>query len=412
MKLRSLHIDSETTWKRSRTSIFDPLHVVLEKANDLLKGLDTFLYNEFIFSPRYHLWRHLIYWSFHIMIWSVFWMIMNSGTVPFSRIMFNLSLWAPIWILFGYPMAYWAVPQLLIKGKIVQFLFVVLAWGVAGLYINAGYRIYIHEPIQAAMGFDFVPRKGFQPNSSLCMTTSAASPMIFKFFKLWTFKQREWMATQQEKITAELQLLKAQVHPHFLFNTLNNIYTFSIDNSPKTPSLILKLSSLLSYMLYDCNGDQVRLEKEVEVMKNYIDLESERYGSKSEVSWSVDGNIKDSFISPLLMLPFLENAFKHGMADGVSRPWLSVDLSVKADVLRCKIANSKNEFVRYDKSACGEGVRNVERRLAFMYPDSYELKTHDEGNFFVVSLLVRLTGFRQRPLISRLPSEAPQTVVS
>jgi LytS/YehU family sensor histidine kinase len=164
-------------------------------------------------------------------------------------------------------------------------------------------------------------------------------------------------------------------------------------------------------MLYDCNGDQVRLEKEVEIMKSYIDLESERFGSKIEVSWNVDGNVKDTFISPLLMLPFLENAFKHGVAGDVEKPWLSVDMSLKSDVLRCKIANSKSEFVRYDRNACGAGIRNIERRLAATYPDNYELRMHDEGNFFVLSLLIKLDGFTQLSPQPKLPPMTSQTVV-
>ena len=106
-----------------------------------------------------------------------------------------------------------------------------------------------------------------------------------------------------------------------------------MDSSPKTPGLILKLSSLLSYMLYDCKAEEVRLEKEIEIMKNYIDLEKDRYGNKIEISWSVEGDIKDKFISPLLMLPFLENAFKHGISEQIEKPWLSIDISVKSDTL-------------------------------------------------------------------------------
>lgn len=386
--------------------MFGQLEVIRIKMNRLLGSLDAFLYNEFILSARYRVWRHIIYWSFHITIWAVFWTIMN--TAPFWHNLFNMFAWVPVFVLFGYPLAYWATPHLLFKGKVVQFLLVVLAWGAVGLYINAGFRTFIYVPLQEAIGFDFISRKGLQPDSYLCMTTSAASPMIIKFFKLWTVKQREWMTIQQEKITAELQLLKAQVHPHFLFNTLNSIYSFSIDNSPKTPGLILKLSSLLSYMLYDCKSEEVRLEKEIEIMKNYIDLECERYSDKVEVSWSVEGNVKDRFISPLLMLPFLENAFKHGVSENIERSWLSVDISVKSDVLRCKIANSKSEFVHCD-SNYGTDVSNVKRRLEYMYPENYELKMHDERNFFVVSLLVKLTGVRHVSPRSTLPSLATQT---
>src|SRR5690348_12863759 len=129
------------------------------------------------------------------------------------------------------------------------------------------------------MGLRNILARGPLPFCYLCSTTSAAGPMIMKFFKLSTLKQQELMQGQKEKITAELQLLKAQVHPHFLFNTLNNIYSFSMDNSPKTPELILKLSSLLNYMMNECNTKEVSLGKEMDVMRNYIDLERERYGN-------------------------------------------------------------------------------------------------------------------------------------
>ena len=307
-------------------------------------------------------------------------------------------MWIPAFILFGYPLVYFAIPHLLLKGKVVEFFLVTLAWGVAGLYIDAGYRSYVLIPLQEAMNLKNILPRGPLAFCYLCMTTSAASPVIIKFFKLWTLKQREWMHAQQEKITAELQLLKAQVHPHFLFNTLNNIYSFSLDNSPKTPGMILKLSSLLSYMLYDCRAEEVRLEKEIEIMKNYMDLEKERYGGKIDVSWSAEGISKDQFIAPLLMLPLLENAFKHGASEQLGKCWLSVDISVKQNVLLCKIANSKNESVLYNNK--GIGISNVKKRLAFIYPENHGLKINDEGEFFVASLRVQLNGYK--PLVNLL----------
>src|SRR5688572_30880778 len=114
--------------------------------------------------------------------------------------------------------------------------------------------------------------------------------------------------------------------------------------------MILKLSSLLSYMLNDCKAEEVQPEKEIELMKNYIDLEKERYGNKIEISWDIEGDIKNKFVSPLLMLPFLENAFKHGISEQIEKPWLSVNISVKSDTLRCNIINSKNEFVSYSST--------------------------------------------------------------
>jgi two-component system, LytTR family, sensor histidine kinase AlgZ len=359
--------------------------------------MNSFLYNNFIFSHHYRIWRHVIYWTFHVTIWAAFWLIMGVA-LPYARQLLNMVMWVPCFILFSYPLVYGALPYLLLKGKVVQFLAVILAWGVLGIWLDTAYRGYVLIPLQEAMGLKNILPRGPLAFCYLCLTTSAASPMIIKFFKLWTIKQRDLMNAQQEKITAELQLLKAQVHPHFLFNTLNNIYSFALDNSPETPGMILKLSSLLSYMLYDCKAEEVRLEKELEIMKNYIDLERERYGDKIEISWNVEGEIKDKFIAPLMMLPFLENAFKHGASEQIEKPWLGVDISVKQDTLRCKIVNSKNENLPYSQN--GIGVNNVKKRLEFIYPGNHELKMSNEGSFYVVSMMIRLVGCKPLVMVS------------
>ena len=118
--------------------------------------------------------------------------------------------------------------------------------------------------------------------------------------------------------------------------------------------------------------------------------QKERYGDTIEISWNVEGDLKGKFISPLLILPFLENAFKHGVSDQIDKPWLSIDISLKSDTLRCKIANSKNEFVSYRGN--GLGITNVKKRLEYIYSGKHELRLNDEGNFFVVSILVKLAG--------------------
>jgi two-component system, LytTR family, sensor histidine kinase AlgZ len=356
--------------------------------------MNSFLYNDFIFSSRYRVWRHIVYWSFHITIWSAFWVYVGLP-IPFERQLLYMAAWTPVFILFTYPLVYGAIPHLLLKGRVLQFFLTLLAWGLAGLYLDEAGRIYIIIPLQNAIGLDIPVSGGLIATCYLCMTTSAAIPMVIKFFKLLTIKQRAWMQAKQEQITTELQLLKAQVHPHFLFNTLNNIYSFSLERSPKTPDLILKLSSLLSYMLSDCKTEKVRLEKEIEIMKNYIDLERERYGNKIEITWNVTGEIKDRFIAPLLLLPFLENAFKHGTSEQIEKSWLRVDISMKQDVLRCKITNSKNEYVPYSEK--GIGVGNVKKRLEFIYPGNYELSLSDEGRFFVVALILNLCSKTETP---------------
>ncbi len=366
-------------------------------------------YNEVIFSPRYRLRRHLLYWSLHIIFWTVlnnFVLRRNPVSQDFSlwHNLFNVSVWLPVAIPYSYLLAYFIVPKLLLREKFWLFILAALLWIIAGVTINYYYRVYVLTPAQEVMHFSNIARGGWQLTSFMLLLVHGTNVTMLKLFKFWFKKQQEWMQAEKEKITAELQLLKAQVHPHFLFNTLNNIYSFSLEQSPKTPGLILKLSSLLSYMLYDCKTEEALLEKEIEIMKNYTDLEKERYGNKIEISWDVDGNVKDKYIAPLLLLPFLENAFKHGTSEQLEKPWLSVDISVKQDILKCKIANSKNEFVSVSEH--GIGIQNVKKRLAFIYPGKHEMRINDEGNFFVVSLWVELKSYRIQnasPSMAKLP---------
>jgi two-component system sensor histidine kinase AlgZ len=356
-------------------------------------AMTTSGYNDFIFSPRYRWWRHILYWSLHTIFWTLlnnFILSRSSQSQSFSlwHTLFNVSVWLPVIIPYSYLLAYFIVPKFLLREKFLQFIFVALLWIIAGVAINYYYRVYILVPAQEAMHFSTIVRGGWQLTSYMLLMVHGTNLAILKLFKYWFKKQQEWLQAEKEKVTAELQLLKAQVHPHFLFNTLNNIYSFSLEQSPKTPGLILKLSSLLSYMLYDCKTEEVLLEKEIETMRNYIDLEKERYGNKIEISWDIEGNVKDKYIAPLLLLPFLENAFKHGTSEQLEKPWLSVDMSVKQDTLKCKIANSKNEFAPVSEQ--GIGIQNVKKRLSFIYPGKHELKINDEGNFFVASLWVEL----------------------
>ena len=142
--------------------------------NKLVNKINVFLYDEFIFSSRFRLLRHVLYWSFHTVIWAIFWLIMDSS-FSFLFNLLNMSLWIPVFILFGYPLVYIAIPRLLLKGKVWQFFLLVLFWGIAGMYINAGFTNYIYIPLQQLIGFSNIPGKGFQPHMYLCMTTSIAS---------------------------------------------------------------------------------------------------------------------------------------------------------------------------------------------------------------------------------------------
>ncbi len=341
--------------------------------------------NNFLFSSKNRVWRHVVFWIAQVLFFATLY-VNNHG---FARQLILVTGWVPARMLYTYPLTNWALPKYLLKGKYVQFLFIMLGWAIVGWYLNYFYRFSIMVPYQEFMGFKNILKDVNATGGLLASISTAFAGCMVVLFKHWLKKQQEWLQAEKEKVTAELELLKAQVHPHFLFNTLNNIYSFSLDTSPKVADLIIKLSSLLRYMLYNCKAEHVLLEKEIEVMKNYIDLEKERYGNNIEVSFNISGNIAGKYISPLLLLPFLENAFKHGTSEQLEKPWLSVDLTVMQNTMKCKIANSKNEIVTVNEN--GIGVQNVKKRLELLYPGRYELRLNNGDHFFVVSLRIELT---------------------
>jgi len=214
--------------------------------------------------------------------------------------------------------------------------------------------------------------------------------LAIKLLKNWYVKQKETAQAAREKINAELQLLKAQVHPHFLFNTLNNIYSFIINDSPVAPEAIKKLSTLLRYIIYECNQPLVKLEKELKMIRGYIDLEKIRYGESFNMSLQIQGNAINKMICPLLLIPFLENSFKHGASQMLTHPWVSLDIVIEEQDLYFNLSNSKPTLTAEKTVTKGLGLRNVKKRLAILYPGTHVLDITDEVMSFSVSLKVPL----------------------
>ena len=225
-------------------------------------------------------------------------------------------------------------------------------------------------------------------------------PVIFlgivaKWFKYWYQQQKGTQKLIEERLQAELKFLKAQVHPHFLFNTLNNLYALTLKQSKDAPEVVLKLSDLLNYMLYDCSADSILLKKEVKLLKDYIDLERIRYGNQLTVNVNIKGQLGSIHLSPLLLLPFVENAFKHGVSEALDESWIDIDLTVGKENLTLKVENSKSmlesEQDRFEYKK-GIGLTNVKRRLEILYPEAYELVIHESSDSFLVVLKLSLKG--------------------
>lgn len=217
--------------------------------------------------------------------------------------------------------------------------------------------------------------------------------LLIKAIGHWVDQERVYQETLSEKLAAELNLLKAQVHPHFLFNTLNNLYALTLQSAPAAPQVVLKLSELMSYMLYESQTEIISLEKEIGHIQNYIALEKLRYGDRLDVSVTASGETKGKTIAPLLLIPFVENAFKHGVSDETDHVWVTIDLKVKDGWLGVKVENSHTGAENRESANAisgGIGLGNVKRRLALLYPDSHKLVLAKEAEYFSVDLKIRL----------------------
>ncbi len=223
--------------------------------------------------------------------------------------------------------------------------------------------------------------------------TLAIMVIAIKLLKKWYYDQQEAKSLEKEKLEAELKFLKSQVHPHFLFNTLNNLYSLTLKKSDNAPEVVLKLSELMSYMLYDTSARQVALSKEINYINHYIDLEKIRYGDRLDISFNTAGNMAGKMIAPMLLLPFIENSFKHGVSGELETVWVSLDLHVEGDKLVFKVENSKSpeeEHVKISSYRSGIGLKNVRRRLDLIYGKNYDLKIFDEKDTFLVVLKLKL----------------------
>jgi len=198
----------------------------------------------------------------------------------------------------------------------------------------------------------------------------------------------------KEQRENELRHLKAQLNPHFLFNTLNNLYGLSVTESKKLPDLMLKLSDLLRYSLYDTSMHYVALQKEIDYISNYVELERIRLSGNSDIALSVDGDTKDRYIAPLLMIVFVENAFKHFSAAKGEQAFVRIRLAVEGDELHLNVQNSVDPgFVPVPsaKRKGGLGLENARQRLDLIYPGQYELKINKSLDNFETDLTIELT---------------------
>ncbi|MGE5518806.1 MAG: sensor histidine kinase [Candidatus Dadabacteria bacterium] len=295
-----------------------------------------------------------------------------------------------------YVLIYWLLPKYLSEGKnlfitilvtvcaLVLFYFVAIVFKQSGVFYNRLMGISSDFPLMKVIRHVVV----IDQLTTLPIVTGFA--LMIKVFKRWWLRQKETEVLAKEKTKAELQLLKAQVHPHFLFNTLNNIYFFTLTNSSQAPVMIKKLSDLLQYILHECDQPLVPLEKEIKMLRDYMALEKIRYGENIEMTIDVEGNYNGIMIHPLLLIPFVENSFKHGASKMISHPWVKLQINIKDNLLHFSIENSKPTDNETFPGKGNIGLKNVRKRLELLYPGRHALNIVTQANSYIVSLELKL----------------------
>jgi LytS/YehU family sensor histidine kinase len=212
---------------------------------------------------------------------------------------------------------------------------------------------------------------------------------IIRFYSKWFKSERKTIELQIEKLNLERDFLKAQLNPHFLFNTLNNLYGLALRADSQTPEMINQLAEMMRYSLYESNADKVLLEKELSYLKNYVMLEKRRYKAGTKIIFNIDDvQLDGQTIAPLLTFTFVENGFKYGLKSKKEK-FLKITISVKNNTFYFYMVNDKEEK-KIANDFGGIGLSNIRKRLDLIYPDNHELKIEDLGDRFYVSMIINL----------------------
>lgn len=217
--------------------------------------------------------------------------------------------------------------------------------------------------------------------------------MAMKLIMNWYHEEQTNRYLHRLNSETELKFLKSQINPHFLFNCLNNLYALTLKKSDLAPTTVLKLSNILRYVLYETGEGRVQLDKEVQYLRDYIELEHIRLGERVDIRFNIQGNITNKSIEPMLFLTFVENSFKHGIASQTGKGWVNIDLVVNDDrKLLFTISNSKDDTApqrtQREKPAGGIGLDNLRKRLDLIYPGQYQLDISEQPYKYTASLQI------------------------
>jgi sensor histidine kinase YesM len=293
----------------------------------------------------------------------------------------------------AYLMVYWLLPRFVERGRywlagllfgVVSYLMYALSVGINNLVLPAaGLQLSADNMLLAAL----LNGNAFWQKYLLGHLGGAAALLLIKLLLNRSEVQRRALTLEKQKAELELKLLKTQLNPHFLFNTLNNLYSLAVQQSPKTADAIARLAEMLDYMLYRCNDRMVALSGEIALIEHYIALEKLRYDDRLQVCFDHKGQANVA-VAPLLLLSLVENAFKHGASEDAGSPIITIRLTVKAQVLMFRVENSVGPYIP-NRPRGQLGLPNLKQQLELIYPGAHSLTISQTDNRFVVSLQIQ-----------------------
>lgn len=333
--------------------------------------------------------RHLLYWSVIVLFFTFFW---GSDKNSYHIVFFNELMLLPPKLLAVYTVLMVLVPRLLFRKKLLLFtLATVLVLIICGTLLlilqyfvsNDVLPIYIANPLSL---------NRFEALSAMVdINTVLIIPLVIKIVEHGYRNMQRSELLEREKLETELQFLKTQIHPHFFFNTLNNLYSLVLKKSEKAPEVVLMLSELMRYVLYESNVQRVPADKELKHIANYINLEKLRLPTNSEIRFKVHGNLSALTIEPMLIIPLIENCFKHVSAPLGDSCWIHIDITATENSLTVQTENSTDSVSSISRNEIGGvGLSNVTRRLELLYPNHYELKAISDGFSYLCKLKIQL----------------------
>ncbi len=334
---------------------------------------------------------HIIFkyrWLWHILFWIVLYLFYSLSYGEYTNnyaFEFKSNLYfLPVRIIAAYSFIYLVIPFLLKKKYSLFFGFTAIHALFYGFMI---WMLYYNFPFFGLEGsFPIFYWQKIIVAAVMNYEIPALAATI-KLFKFWYIDQQQKQALITEKQHAELNFLKTQIHPHFLFNTLNNLYALTLTKSDEAPNMVIKLSDLLRYMLYECSEKFVLLAKELIFLNNYIELQSIRHDkSIVQIDHQLNGDPNNKMIAPLLLLPIIENCFKHGITQDNKNVVIQIYLAITSNELNLHVRNT----LAKNKSSFSEGlgIRNIRRRLELIYPRQHKFTINTKDGFFDVELKI------------------------